>query len=1282
MVIIMKTGIRRFLSLALVAVMLLLLGVESTFAAVEPIKLSKSSTVTVASKSYSNSSGVKQEGSNLSFQSNEWVEYEVEAQEEGEYDIVMTVGSPSNKVLEITINGKNTFETGFDSTGGISVSANVIVGRVTFNAGVNTVRIRNVLGSYYFSKIGFAPVKKPGEGFLKQEGAYRMAELPTIIEAEDFDLGADGYKSVDGINNGYPYRSEGIDIYENADKNGYYVKLAPNEFVKYTFTVKDDGAYTLYASGNAQVINVYFDECETPFKTEIVKTAENPETKLVSLFFEKGEHSVKFDVAEGGLELDYLRFANAQGDYIKIEDIGKHENCEENSDNTDEHPVYKNLYVAENGLDSNIGTKESPFKTIKRAKEETAKIRENMTGDIIVNIAPGYYRLEETEVFNETHSGKNGFNIIYKGANKLNTPVISGGKKVSDWEKVSDIMWRAPIETESNVRNLYINGLPAVRARSKYLYTYLEHYNKDGFKVSVFNFPTEVTEEKNLELVWNKDWTTQRTLVDDVFIDDDKVVFSMQKPYWEQRNNTMVIGAGSKFYIENAFCLLDEPGEFFYDKDEKYIYYYPYEEEDLTNADVYISELEGLMKLEGSSLENKIENITFDNLDFRYGAWEEVSESGFICVQADYLQNIEGKSRMIPGQITLNRAKNVNFKNSRFSCLGSTAITMVDAVSDSFICGNLFKDISGSAVLIGTPEHKEVSYGMEMCRNIKIENNVFRRVACEYHSSVGVLVFYERNIDIVHNTFLDSTYSQISVGWGWGSDSKTCGEITIEYNRFEDAMHTLMDGAHLYTLGANPGSSIRKNYFLKSNNGAKWGGVYTDTGSAYFKIEGNVFEETPNLWHVGQFFTHDMSADNNYIDCEQNFVLRSNTNTATNTTVVTDGNWPDEAKQIMNEAGVEKAYKNLLNISETPQWRRSTTKTVPGEIYVNEEGWIEAEDYNKGGQNVGYYKITEKPNNTDYRPEGVSLAKSPTGFGYIIHECFDGEWQKYDFEVPENGIYDIYIKASHNWKKADIQPGIRIYIDDQVVIDEKIIPNTANSWSLITTMKIGEAELTAGKHVMKSEFLYNGFYLDAFKFVPKGENVGQTELRDVNYDEGKVVYQWEYEKEQVESEIEEKTGFTDIKGHWAESDINKMAELGYVNGYSEEIFAPDDNVTLYQAIWLSMRIMGLSYDESNWQGKAIEYKIYDNPYEEDRAVTREEFINIVMNAYVTKNSSYKLDYTREAFGDINEVSSEYLMSVLGAKSLRFINGDENGNFNPKKLLSRAETVTVLSNILN
>lgn len=68
--------------------------------------------------------------------------------------------------------------------------------------------------------------------------------------------------------------------------------------------------------------------------------------------------------------------------------------------------VWKEIYVSNDGSDSNSGTKDKPFKTIKRAKEFVREINDNMQGDIIVNILSGTYYLDEQLDFDNNDSGK------------------------------------------------------------------------------------------------------------------------------------------------------------------------------------------------------------------------------------------------------------------------------------------------------------------------------------------------------------------------------------------------------------------------------------------------------------------------------------------------------------------------------------------------------------------------------------------------------------------------------------------------------------------------------------------------------------------------------------------------------------------------------------------------------------------------------------------------------------------------------------------------------------
>ena len=55
--------------------------------------------------------------------------------------------------------------------------------------------------------------------------------------------------------------------------------------------------------------------------------------------------------------------------------------------------------------------------------------------------------------------------------------------------------------------------------------------------------------------------------------------------------------------------------------------------------------------------------------------------------------------------------------------------------------------------------------------------------------------------------------------------------------------------------------------------------------------------------------------------------------------------------------------------------------------------------------------------------------------------------------------------------------------------------------------------------------------------------------------------------------------FTDISGHWAESYINRAAILGWVKGYEDKTFRPDNQITRAEAMTLTNRVLQRIPDE-------------------------------------------------------------------------------------------------------
>lgn len=102
--------------------------------------------------------------------------------------------------------------------------------------------------------------------------------------------------------------------------------------------------------------------------------------------------------------------------------------------------------------------------------------------------------------------------------------------------------------------------------------------------------------------------------------------------------------------------------------------------------------------------------------------------------------------------------------------------------------------------------------------------------------------------------------------------------------------------------------------------------------------------------------------------------------------------------------------------------------------------------------------------------------------------------------------------------------------------------------------------------------------------------------------------------------------FTDTNGHWANGYINTAHNVGILNGFEDNSFRPDDNVTIAQAI--KMLVCSLGYEENTFKypdsyvmkGKDIKlYNNISNSFEEvivaqDEAATRNIVAVLIHNA--------------------------------------------------------------------
>lgn len=994
---------KKIISILLITQIIFSLLPMSALAADEIIEFS--------AEDYSNMSGVQvlssTTGKYLYCQAGNYLEYDISADTAGRFSLCLHAKSSKPSLVNVSVDGE--------------MSANAEVKKnsyyqdvpcfVDLKQGQNKLKLFFASGSAYIDGVKLTKIsgdKEREKQFLKDiNEAADEDEIYNVLKTNGTYFGFDADSLIDGI----WYKKAVFTPLKSRD----YESLSDvfYDFIKNSATEKRSPSVTLQ-KGTTKIDDFQSGDLKLTYKSSRFKQGSSV---FCALYETDASGRKKLFSLAGNIEISGAKLM-AEFKGVEIADpkkISWQIVCFDDKEGIVPYDIfdntYKNIYIATNGSDLNDGSKEKPFKTLSRAKEEIAKLAPDMTGDIVVNIAPGTYFLDETEEFTTAHSGKNGYNVIFKGTDEENPPVFSGGKRLTEWSHYKDGIYSAPLEA-TEVRNLYVNGIAQIRARSEFCFKYLEKYNDETD--STYDFDGIVTSDsgfkslaypEDAEMVWNLMWRSNRIPVQGIKEENNKKIVLINGRDWvaqEQSDNSVNLNNGKNYFIENAMEYLDNPGEFYYDKRQKLMFYYPFKAEDLENAEIVAPITENLFSIKGTSKTQKISNIVFDGIKVKYGAWNYASDRAIFNTQAgkciDPLANDE--EILLPAaQFEVNMAENIKIKNCEFSSLGSGAVSFTDGVSDCLFVGNIIKDVSGFAVDIGSLSHanSRISDAMEVCRNMKIENNLIRRVSTEYIQCPAITMYYGNAVKIKHNDISGTPYSGMSIGWGWEATSLWSDysrNVDISYNKIENVLKQLKDGGPIYTLGHLYESRITNNYVRKNNDKA-YGGIYLDAGSSYLNVYDNLVLDT---YGYSFYVQSGYAAGNNHIyrnysdrpEIRQSGSIDSNILEAVNE--VSLSNLPDAAKEIKDNAGLEQEFSHLHSkYTEVPSYMNSTAKAFPKQ--VDEGGMvIEAESY---GENYG---------NSLPRVKCYSNVVSFNG----------GQWLEYIVDVPKAGEYDVLVNGATN----------------------------------------------------------------------------------------------------------------------------------------------------------------------------------------------------------------------------------------------------------------------------
>ncbi|EPR10369.1 carbohydrate-binding protein [Ruminiclostridium papyrosolvens] len=619
-------------------------------------------------------------------------------------------------------------------------------------------------------------------------------------------------------------------------------------------------------------------------------------------------------------------------------------------------------YVSPTGSDSNSGTIDAPFQTITKARDVVRTINQNMTGDIYVYLRGGDYRLTSTITFGPEDSGTNGFRILYQ-AYQGEIPVLNGATKVTGWTQYNGNIYKATLNRNTKLRYLFVNDKRAqmtkktVKAQGGYgTYTvtkgqaswaWTSGSNSDGVKYNASDVPEITSNKDDLEIVNGSTWNENIVCTRDVITSGTSRILLLQQPYGAI---AQLPGWGAAFTttsthtIYNAFEFLNSPGQFYFDKTTKTLYYYPRSGENMTTADVEAPVLERLIDISGKSNTNRVKNITFQGITFANTDWNLIkvgdSYGRTTCQSADgFIAYYNGnwhdtKYTLLdtyPGMINVSSSDSINFTGNVVKHSAADGITMVNDVINSNLIGNYIYDITSSGITVGHPqhvylgdggEHQKYAPGVEgICTNVVINNNMLWdcSTAPGFGGCAGVTAFFVNKLKVTYNTVHTTGYNGITLGWGWCNflDSNTCKDNVINNNRVYNALNRLHDSGAIYTIGQMPYTTINENYVkgIPDNSTGPTYGLHNDEGSAYITENDNVLDISPGVTYTincedyGQ--KHDLTILRTYATVNK---MGKNPPSSTIDTpiAVPDNVWPLAQYNIALKAGVQETYRSIL----------------------------------------------------------------------------------------------------------------------------------------------------------------------------------------------------------------------------------------------------------------------------------------------------------------------------------------------------------------------------------
>ena len=540
------------------------------------------------------------------------------------------------------------------------------------------------------------------------------------------------------------------------------------------------------------------------------------------------------------------------------------------------------IHVASQGNDANAGTAERPLATTHAARDKVRRIiSQGLTEPVEILFAAGTYTLESSLELRPEDSGTEKFPITWKAASGAKV-VWSGGLAIPQkWIKGGDGVWQVDLKGIGpdawNFRQLFVNEKRAIRARfpnadapNPFLYA------TGGDTDHVIIAPALVKEawgrarDAQINIVPQWRFFNQWNTVTKVDPKTGRIDIA------DSERHAKII-PGNWFWIEGVREELDQPGEWFLDRQTRRLHYMPAPGVDPNTLNIGAPVLNRLVNAKGDvNAGTHVQHVHFAGIEFRHTEFT--------------LGHIEARVHTDTA-VMFENTLDCSVRHCHFENIGGYALWLhLDSRRNKFDRNTVRHSGGGGVLMTGArlsymDDTKIYTPGEAAAKVAPILNEITRNTV----EHCGKIRYYGGGVHldsrpahmsmepgnlIAHNTFNDLSRNGVFA-------FRNQGGCVVEYNHIHNAMQTTIDGAciHFATMNhLNAPNFILNNWLYDA-----WGYEQKPNGKPIRKLGNGIFLDwdTSNTTVRDNWIYNSVGGAIKPIWENQNLVIANNRESAT-----------------------------------------------------------------------------------------------------------------------------------------------------------------------------------------------------------------------------------------------------------------------------------------------------------------------------------------------------------------------------------------------------------------